>query len=111
MLIEKPLSPDDIACLKLANGDEVIAKLVETTVTTVSFTKPMLMMVGQDPRTGQPGVSMAPFWILGADRDSTFKINMSNIICMVQANQDAKANYIKATTGLTVPGAGSSLTL
>lgn len=107
MLIEKSIQPNEVVSLKLSNGDEIIAKLVERTETTVTVSKPLLMILSADPQTGRPGVQMAPFFMLGADKDSKFPINKSHIMCMMLANAEAKAGYTQNTTGLAIPTAGA----
>ena len=109
MLIEKPLNTGDIISIKLGNGDEIIAKLVEQDRDSVKVTKPLLMLVSQDPATGRPGISMAPFWMLGADAASKFDIARTHILCMIKSNEEATKGYLAQTTGLTIPGSGSGL--
>lgn len=110
MLLEKPITPGEVACIKISNGDEIIAKISDIDTGTVTVTKPFLMVLSQDPRTGQPGVQMAPFFMLGGDQAGKFPINRSHIMCMVLANKDAKAGYTQQTTGLTIPGSGGLIT-
>lgn len=109
MLIEKSVQINDISCLKLSNGDELIAKIVDISSDTVGISKPMLMMLAQDPRTGQPGVSMVPFWIVGGDKDARYPVSRSHVICMVKANSDAAKSYVQQTTGLTIPGSSGGI--
>lgn len=108
MLIESSAKPQDIVSLKLSNGDEIIAKLLDREGINITVTKPMLMMLAKDPRTGQPGIQMAPFWMLGADPESKFDILKSHITCMVKSSSDAAKGYTANTTGLTIPN-GSGL--
>ena len=108
MLIEKPIDAGDVVCLKLSNGDELIAKIKLLTDAFVTVSKPMLMMIAQDPRTGQPGVQMVPFWMVGSNPDSNFPINRAHVVCMIKANSEALNGYTVNTTGLAIPGAGNS---
>lgn len=101
-LFDKPLAANDIVSIKLANGDELLAKIVSVSEKTVSVTKPLMMMLGQDAR-GNPGIQLIPFWMLGADKDGKFPINKDHIVCMVKANTDASGSYVQQTTGLTIP--------
>lgn len=107
MLIEKPIQPNEVVCLKLSNGDEIIAKLVERNDNAVVVSKPLLMILSADPQSGRPGVQMAPFFMLGADKDSKFPINNAHVMCMMLANTEAKAGYTQNTTGLAIPTAGT----
>lgn len=104
MLFDTTVKVNDVACLKLSNGDELIAKIVDITNDHIGLSKPMLMMLAQDPRTGQPGVSMVPFWMVGGDKDARYPVSKPHIVCMVKANPDAMKSYMQQTTGLTIPG-------
>ena len=106
MLIQPTTGVNDVSSIKLSNGDEIIAKITDITDQTVTVIRPLLMVLSQDPRTGQPGVQMAPFWIMGGDKDSKYPINRNHIICMIKANKDAASNYTEMTTGLMVPSSG-----
>jgi len=106
MLIENKPTTNDVVCIKLSNGDELIAKIADQNPQTLFVTKPMLMILSQDPRTGQPGVQMAPFWIMGADSSVKFPISQNHVVCMVKANADATKNYISQTSGIAIPSSG-----
>lgn len=110
MLLEKPIAIGEIACIKISNGDEIIGKIADIDANTVTVTKPHLMILSQDPRTGHPGVQMAPFFMLGGDQAGKFPINRTHIMCMVPANKDAKAGYTQQTTGLAIPGGSGLIT-
>lgn len=115
MLIEsKSISKDDIVSIKLNNGDELIAKFVEERkdANTEYFvvSKPVLVVLGQHPTTGQPAVQMVPFFMISADKDSKFPLNKAQIVCAIKSADDAKKGYFEATTGLAMPKAtGASL--
>ena len=110
MLLEKTLVANDIICLQISNGDEVIGKITEINEKIVTIAKPLLMVLSQDPRTQQPGVQMVPFWMLGSDRDAKYPVSRDHVVCMVRANQDAVKGYTAMTSGLTIPGAGGLIT-
>jgi len=106
MLIENSPNLGDIVSIKLSNGDEIIAKYTEQQGSMTVVTKPMLMILSQDPRTGQPGVQMAPFWIMSANSSVKFPIAQNHVVCMVKANADATKNYISQTSGIAIPSSG-----
>jgi hypothetical protein len=108
MLLDTQIKPQDIASIKFSNGDEIIAKIVDVEGPSITVTKPLAMMLTRDPRSGQPGIQMAPLWILGADVESRFPILKSHITCMVKASTEAAKGYTANTTGLTIPS-GSGL--
>lgn len=97
---------NDIVCIKLSNGDELIAKLLMTTDKVTAISKPFLMVLAQDPVSRQPGVQLAPFWMLGADDNSKYILNNSLIVCTVKANSEAKKGYDSHTSSLLIPNSG-----
>jgi hypothetical protein len=102
MLIQKPLSPNDIITVKLITGDELVAKLVSFGQDTICITKPMLMTVGMDEYTGKVQIQMSPYFILSADQDSNFTIKTMHVIIHQLASDQAKSGYIQNTSGLKV---------
>jgi hypothetical protein len=108
MLIEPPVKLHDIVCMKLANGDEVIAKIYNLTDEVITVGKPHLMMLGQHPN-GQPGVQMVPFWMLGGNESTQFPINRKHVVCLIKASDDAKKGYMAHTSSILQPGATNGL--
>ena len=108
MLVNTKIAKNDVVSVKLSNGDEIVAKIVEIDANTLIVSKPLLMVLTQDPRTGQPGIQMAPFWLMGSDPQSTYPINRSHTIVVVKANRDVVKNYLSQTTGLEIPGSSAS---
>ena len=108
MLINTQIAANDVISIKLSNGDEIVAKLVDIDNNTMTVSKPMLMVLTQDPRTGQPGIQMAPFWMMGSDPKTSYPINRNHIMVAVKSNQDVTKNYISQTTGLMMPDSTNS---
>lgn len=106
MLVTKPITNNDIISIKISNGDEIIAKFLESNDEHVIVSKPMLMILAQT-QTGQPGVQMMPFFMLGGEKDGKYPINKAHIVCMILSNAEAKSGYVSATSGLTIPKTGS----
>lgn len=110
MLIPAPsIKTGDVVSFKIANGDELLAKVVEIDVNVVTVTKPCQLLLAQDSR-GQPGIQMVPMWMLGADPSARYPINRSHIVCMVLSNKDATNGYLQQTSGLTIPGSSGLIT-
>ena len=109
MLIQKPISVNDIVSIKLVTGDELIAKLVATTNDSISITKPMTVTVGMDERTGQVGIQMSPYFILCADHESNLTLKHIHILVYTLANDAAKSGYIQNTTGLKISSKANGL--
>ena len=106
MLIDQPIKQNDIVCLKISGGDEIIARYFDGNDKFINVTKPLLMVLTQD-NSGRPAIQMMPnMFILGADPASKFKINASQVVCMILASNDAAAGYTKNTSSLTIPTGG-----
>lgn len=111
MITIKPTyAVDDVVSIKLANGDEIIGKCTAVDDKTITITRPLLMVLSQDPNTGRPGISMAPFWMLGSEPTAKYTISHNQIICALKSNSEAMKGYISQTTGLTMPGGSGLIT-
>jgi hypothetical protein len=107
MLIQKAPGQNDIITIKLITGDELVAKLITFDQDKISITKPMLVTVGMDEKTGQVGIQMSPYFLMTADHDSNFTIKTSHIIVCNLASEAAKSGYIQNTSGLRITGSTS----
>lgn len=104
MLIEKNVAPDDVIVVRLINGEELIAKLVEQSDSSITIAKPLVLNLGVDPKTNQLGLQMIPTFMIAASVDTKFSLSRSHIMAIAKAADDAKAGYIRNTTNLVVPG-------
>lgn len=104
MLIEKSVDVNDIATIKLVTAEEIVAKITAIDSATVTISKPLVVNVSFDERTGRPGLQMAPFFLLGANPDSKITLQRIHLLAMVPSNEDIKKNYIQMTSSLAVPG-------
>lgn len=107
MLIQKGVTEGDVVAMKLSNGEELIAKVTAITETGMQISKPMQVNLGMDERTRQVGVQMLPYFMLTADPDAKIEIKNQHIMAITTASEQAKAGYIKNTTGLTLATASS----
>lgn len=108
MLIEKSVEVNDIVTFKLVTAEEIVAKITAMDTNTVTISKPLIVNVSIDERTGRPGLQMLPFFLLGANPDSKVPLQRIHIMAMVSANEDIKKNYIQMTSGIAVPGANDT---
>lgn len=104
MLLEKNISPDDIIAIKIATGEELIAKLVEMSESSVTISRPLVLQIAVDPKTNQLGLQMIPTFMLAATTDSRLVLDRRHVICVSKAADDAKNGYIRNTTNLVVAG-------
>ena len=108
MLIKpSKIGPNDVVSIKLINNEEIIAKVVSIDNNSYTISKPLILNVFMDERTGNSGISMAPYFMLSADPDANFQVDRSHMICITLTNDQAKAGYIKNTTGLDIPVKGN----
>lgn len=105
MLLPKQITIGDIITIKLTTNEEIIAKLHAIGNDTISISKPMIVSIGMDERTGQVGIQMSPYFMLCSNPDANLVIKNSHILVQTLANDAARQGYIQNTTGLTVAGA------
>lgn len=103
MLIEKKFKQGDVVSLKLISNEELVAKFVDEITDSVTITKPLLLNISIDERSGKPGLQMFPFFLLGADTDEKITLSRNHIIAMVLSRDDIKSGYIHNTTGIAIP--------
>jgi hypothetical protein len=93
MLIEAPIKDGDTVTMKISNGDEIIARLVETKANTYVITKPLAIMA-----TAQ-GLGLGPY-AFTVDPDSKIEINKQSVIFIAKTQSDMAKQYISSTTGI-----------
>lgn len=94
MLIKKGLSNGEIVSLKIANGDELIARFEEETSDSIKISKPLAITVAQT------GLGMIP-WIFLGEAD-TITLLKSHVFAMVLSKKDAADQYRQSTTGIAL---------
>ena len=95
MLIDKGVSVGEVVTLKLTSGEEVIAKLVEDTDTTLKLSKPLVLTMAQQ------GLGMAPY-LFTVDPEKEVKINKSTVVVMEASAKPFADQYIQGTTGIAM---------
>ena len=89
----------DVKVLKLATGEEIIAR-VEQQRDYMMLEKPMTMapVPGQTP--GQMGFAMVP-WMMAAKGDF-IQLSLSHIVVETEAKGEIEKNYLASITGLSL---------
>ena len=103
MLIQKSsvIEINDIVTIKLSSGEEIIGKLTEKTIDTISLAKPV-QIVMQPIGPKQMGLAFHP--VLGSVGEVTMQFSLANLaIRPVKTGDDVMRNYIQATSGLVTP--------
>ena len=80
--------------LKLANGDEVVGKVIGQNADGITLSQPVILAASRD------GLAMVPF-MMTADPTGEFLFRTANVVCAVETNQQVADAYLTNTTGIT----------
>ena len=94
MLLEKTFTSSDVITLKLINGDEIIARFVDQTPTTITINKPMAITAGMN------GLGLIPWVFFGGVDDYTIK--KDHVFLSVISKKEAANQYMQGTTGIAL---------
>ena len=104
MLINRSkYGPGDTIGLKLVNGDEVIAKLVEKTDTHFVLDRPTVV-VG-----GAKGIGLIQA-MFSLDTDKTVEVSVDHVMMSCECVAQLRDHYFQVTTGIQPVSAGSIIT-
>lgn len=90
--IKVPYKKGDAVTVKLSSSEELIARFLDETDTTVSIEKAVILIQGPQ------GVGMMP-WMMSAD-DVAISINKRNVIAVCKTNSDVAKAYIENTSSI-----------
>ena len=93
MLFNKPVSAGDILCFKIANGDEIVAKIVEEKADGYVVSKPCTVIPSQQ------GLGLMQS-LMCADINTNITLNKSHVIMTAPVIKDIENHYIRTTTGI-----------
>jgi hypothetical protein len=93
MLIEAPMKDGDTVTIKTFNGDELVARLVETKPNTYVVSKPMAIMA-----TPQ-GLGLGPYTFT-VNPDTKIEINKNAVIFIAKTDSEMAKQYISSTSGI-----------
>jgi hypothetical protein len=85
---------NEVYSFKIANGDEIIAKVLEVSADTFVVQSPLTVIPGPQ------GLQLMPSFFT-CELDSRVTINKSNCAMMAAARDQIRDKYIEATTGIT----------
>ena len=108
MLIEKKdtVAVNDTISFRLNTGDEVLAKLVAIDEDSITVTKPVIVQMQMLSAT-EAGLGFAPFMASSDDSTAKFRFNRDRLVVdPIKPRQDIAAQYVKMTTGITLPPTG-----
>ena len=94
MLINKnTVAEGDIACFKLVNGDEVVAKVVTILADGFVVNRPCTVI----PSPQGLGLMQS---LISADINTNMTLNKSHVIMYAPVITDIENHYIRTTTGI-----------
>jgi hypothetical protein len=84
---------DLVYTIKIANGDEIVARITQETDTTYAVTKPLTVVPGPQ------GINMMNS-LFTADPDKLVTINKQQISLIAPSREEVCDSYLEATTGI-----------
>lgn len=91
---------DEIYCIKLAGGDELIARLVPSEATDALCVKDVFTIGLQQVGPNEVGVGMMP-WLVG-DHKATVNIAYAHIVTTYKPNSQLEQAYRQKTTTIAL---------
>jgi hypothetical protein len=87
------LELDQVYTLKIANGDEMVAKITAEDDTTYTVTRPLTVVPGPQ------GINMIHS-LFTANPDKNVTINKQQVSCIAISRDEVQDSYVEATTGI-----------
>lgn len=84
---------DQVYTVKIANGDEIVAKITAENDTTFTVTKPLTVVPGPQ------GIQMI-MSLFTADPDKSVTLNKTQISLIAPSREEVCDSYLEATTGI-----------
>lgn len=90
------IHPNTVYTFKLASGEELIAKVIQSGGDFIVIEEPVSIAPTQQ------GMQMIPS-VFTADPKGEFKLNTSSIAIYAETDDSVRMKYLEATTGIKVP--------
>jgi len=87
------LELDQVYTIKIANGDEIVAKIIANDDAYYTVKKPLTVVPTRD------GIQMVAS-LFTADPEKSVTINKQQISCIAGAREEVCDSYLEATTGI-----------
>jgi hypothetical protein len=84
---------DKVYTFKIANGDELVARIIAEDDTTYTVARPLTVVPGRE------GIQMI-FSLFTADPDKNVTINKQQVSLIALSRDEVQDSYIEATTGI-----------
>lgn len=99
MLLSKSYATDDLVSFKLVNGDEIVAKIVESTPTGWVLHKPCTVVPSHQ------GIGLIQS-LFSADINKDVELKSEHVMMHSPTINALEAHYIKTTTGIETVNKG-----
>lgn len=93
MFITKGVSPGEIITFKLSSGEELIAKLVEETMTHYKVSRPLV--IAMSPQ----GPALMPY-LFTVHPDKELSISKGLVVVIADSDKQFADQYLQGTTGI-----------
>lgn len=90
------LEPNQVYTFKMNSGEEMVAKVKETTGTWMILEEPVSIAPGPQ------GMGLIPA-LFTADPAEEIKLNTNSVSLVSKTDDSVKMKYLEATTGIKVP--------
>jgi hypothetical protein len=100
MLIEKPIAKGEAIVMKMANSEEIIAKLDSMTADTITVTHALTLAPGQG------GIQLMP-WFMMRGHESQVRIDRRHVICHGRPFESLEKTFLEQTSTIQRPGPAS----
>jgi hypothetical protein len=87
MLVNNDFNNGDVISIKLANGDELIAKCIDANEGHVKIERPMVLTINDE------GFAMLPWMVLGVSE--RIVLRREHILALVASKQDSAEQYLQ----------------
>lgn len=93
MIIETPYKTTDTITIKTVAGEEIVARFLEETPTTITVQKPLAIVASPQ------GVGLGPFTIT-VNPDSKIALNKSAVLFVHKTDAEMAKQYVQSTSGI-----------
>jgi hypothetical protein len=87
------LELDQVYTLKIANGDEIVAKITAEDDTSYTISRPLTVVPGRE------GIQMI-FALFTANPDKSVTVNKNQVSLIASSRDEVQDSYVEATTGI-----------
>lgn len=98
MLVEKKSEDTKVVAIKLLTGEEIIARKLNEEDNAVLISRPLAMVMAENPDNPQQTRVMFTPWMVAAGKDM-MRLRKEHIVVMVDARPDAADQYEQAIAG------------